>query len=378
MPANIYRSIAGWKCPIHGAFSNLNRCAWPDCQHGLEQSCIDVASPMADKIDTFRRVSWHGRGDDAFHDWQTDSMPSWFGISRPYGYFQNRLIENVPLDQMFHYTSVDGALAILQSDRLRFTDYAYLNDTQEVTYGLEVIRSMLSSDPDSASSQALAKLKAFMEEGDPFSPYNIYTASFSTEADSLSQFRLYGPISLGFKSNPIGFGFFKGDSHFAHVVYDPEKQAELIKTFFDLLKQSENIDEALIKSDETKQISTDSIVSHLLQIVAFFKHPAFSDEREVRIMYSEPLEILDKFGQEVARRQFRTSGGLIAPFTDTSDMARQSSTDAGEISPKLPLKSVVIGPVAQAGALARGMRDLLSAQGYHDVEVSLSETPFRT
>ena len=55
-----------------------------------------------------------------------------------------------------------------------------------------------------------------------------------------------------------------------------------------------------------------------------------------------------------------------------------SKTSVDSLSQKLPLKSVVIGPVAQAQALAKGMRDLLSAEGYEDVEVSVSEAPFRS
>ncbi len=379
MTSNIYQSLAGWKCPIHGVHSNLNRCAWPDCEHGLDQNSCDAMNFGSNKTKTFHRVSWCGLGEGVFHDWQTDVMPSWFGVSRPYEYFRSQITKDAPPDQMFHYTSVDGALAILQTDRLRFTDYAYLNDTREVTYGLDVIRSVLGSDLDLSVSQALTKLASYLKDGNPFSPYNIYTASFSSESDSLSQFRLYGPVSLGFEASPIGFGFFKGDSHLAHVVYDSTKQAQLIKTLFNLLKQSEEKDAVLVKSDVAKQISTDYIIDHLLRIVAFFKHPAFSDEREMRIMYSEPLEIMDKVGKKIARRQFRTSGGLIAPFTDTFDMMNPSSSsdEGGGVPKKLPLKSVVIGPVAQAEALASGIRDLLSEQGYPDVEVSLSEAPFR-
>ena len=96
-------------------------------------------------------------------------------------------------------------------------------------------------------------------------------------------------------------------------------------------------------------------------------------------MYSEPQAIMEKFGQMTAKRQFRASGDLIIPFTDTFDMYRPSSSGEEErLPPMLPLKSVVIGPVAQAEALANGMRNLLSAEGYHDVVVSLSEAPFRT
>jgi hypothetical protein len=379
MPSTISRSLGGWNCPIHGGFSNLNRCAWPDCPNGVVESSVNANIPGLDKVDTFHRLSWDGLSGDTFYDWQTGNSPSSLGISRPYSYFQNKLIKRVPLDQMSHYTSAEGALAILQSGSLRFTDYAYLNDTREVTYGLDIARSVLNTDAFIAGSQVLTKLKAHIEDGDPFSPYNIYTASFSSDPDSLSQFRLYGPVALGFEANSIGFGYPKGELHLGHVVYDSDQQAQLIETFFDLVKQSEKKDAAGIKRDGMRQITTEFLVNYLLRILALFKHPTFSDEREVRLLYAEPLEIMDQFEEETAHRQFRISDGLIIPFTDTSSTTRIFRSDKPTQTPQnLPLKSVAIGPTTQAEALARGMRDLLSSEGYHDVEVSLSEAPLRS
>jgi hypothetical protein len=194
MPSTIFQTFGGWDCPIHGGYSNLDRCAWPGCPNGVVESSVDVNILGLDKVNTFHRVSWAGLSGGTFYDWQTDDLPSWFGISRPYSYFENKLIKKVSLDQMSHYTSAEGALGILQSGSLRFTDYAYLNDTREVTYGLDIMRSVLNTDAIIAGSQVLTKLKAHIEDGDPFSPYNIYTASFSSDPDSLSQFRLYGAL----------------------------------------------------------------------------------------------------------------------------------------------------------------------------------------
>ncbi|WP_078541239.1 DUF2971 domain-containing protein [Thioclava sp. DLFJ5-1] len=372
--------VPTWKCPVHGGFGNLNRCPWPKCKHGVEANSLQVPRLLGgETIETFHRVKWIGLDGDEYYDWQTEALPNWFKIGRPYSYFANKIKESVRLDQMFHYTSADGALAILQSGRMRFTDYSYLNDTREITHGLDVVRSVLEDEISVSDSPALTDLKSHLDDVDPFSPYNIYTTSFSSDPDSLSQFRLYGPVALGFEANPNGFGFFKGEIHFDRIVYDPEKQAQLIRTFLNILKQSEDKDAALIESNASKKVTTDYLTSHLLNITSFFKHRAFSDEREVRLVYSEPQKIMEKFGQLTARRQFRATGGLIVPFTDTFDMYQPSFSDKEEqLPPKLPLKSVIIGPVTQAEALANGMRNLLIAEGYHDAVVSLSEAPFRT
>lgn len=357
-----YYQSMGWNCPVHGGFGNLNLCAWPNCEHGIREDCVEAETAPRMEARVFHRVSWHDLNGNEYHDWQTNKLPTWFKMGRPFSYFANKIKESVRLDQMFHYTSADGALAILQSGRMRFTDYAYLNDMREITHGLDVIHSVLEDETHTVGSPALAELKAHLEDVNPFSSYNIYTTSFSSDPDSLSQFRLYGPVALGFEANPNSFGFFKGDIRFDHVVYDREKQVLLIQTFFNLVKQSEVKDAELIKSDESKQVTADYLTSQLLGIASFFKHRAFSDEREVRLVYSEPLESMENFGQETAKRQFRASGGFIVPFTDTFDMYRQSSIgDELHLPPKLPLKSVVIGPVAQAEALANGICATCSA-----------------
>ncbi|MBL3567474.1 hypothetical protein JMM59_21080, partial [Rhodovulum sulfidophilum] len=217
MSDSVYRH-PGWQCPVHGGFGSLNRCAWPGCPHGVEGNSLEVSAMFEGKpAETFHRVSWDGLDRDAYYEWRTEKLPHWFGIGQPYSYFANKIKESVRLDQMFHYTSAEGALAILQSGRMRFTDYAYLNDTREITYGLDVIRSVLEGETHISVSPALADLKAHLDDVDPVSSYNLYTASFSSDSDSLSQFRLYGPVALGFDVNPIGFGSFKGDTYFDHV-----------------------------------------------------------------------------------------------------------------------------------------------------------------
>jgi hypothetical protein len=379
MSKEIFQTLVPWHCPIHGGFSKLNRCAWPDCPHGVADRTVVAKIPGIDRVNTFNRVLWRGVDQDLFFDWQSGTMPSWFGISRPYNYFEIKLIEEDSPDRMFHYTSAEGALAILQSGCMRFTDYAYLNDTREVTYGFDVMRKVLGDDTDLVNSVALSKLRIHLEEEDPLSPYNIYTASFSAAPDSLSQFRLYGPIALGFETNPIGFGYPKGDSHLGRVVYQLEKQIKLLQTFFSIVKQSEEYDTSCDEEVKSKSITMEYLVYQLLRISALFKHPTFSDEKEIRLLYYEPLDIMGHFKQDTAQRQFKISGGLIVPFTDTLNTTRVFSSDENPKTPKkLPLKSVVIGPSAQAKVLASGMRDLLNNLGYREVEISLSEAPLRS
>jgi hypothetical protein len=134
---SIIHQIIGWNCPTHGGFSNLNRWAWPDCLHGVAGSTVKALDPVLKGEREFSRLSWIGPESSSFHDWQT-VKPSWLSLPRAYSYFETKILSANSTRRMSHYTSVDGALAIIQSNRIRFTDYRYLNDKRELTYAVDL------------------------------------------------------------------------------------------------------------------------------------------------------------------------------------------------------------------------------------------------
>lgn len=52
---------------------------------------------------------------------------------------KNFPIFNPPEDRVYHYTSVEAAKSILESENLRLCNISHTNDENEVNYGLELI-----------------------------------------------------------------------------------------------------------------------------------------------------------------------------------------------------------------------------------------------
>ena len=50
-----------------------------------------------------------------------------------------------PEIDLYHYTSIESLMSILQNETIRLTDYRFLNDTQELSYALAWLKSILQS-----------------------------------------------------------------------------------------------------------------------------------------------------------------------------------------------------------------------------------------
>ena len=114
-------------------------------------------------------------------------------------------------DLIYHYTSADGLLGILKSNHLRMTNVMFLNDSRELSHGLDVLFdqviqpiSQLGNDYKASSDGLMTVLDAFIEQLKESCPF--YTASFCRNGDKLRQWTSYCPnggYSIGFNRAAI-------------------------------------------------------------------------------------------------------------------------------------------------------------------------------
>lgn len=106
------------------------------------------------------------------------------------------------IESIFHYTNVNGALGILRSGKLWFTERRHLNDPSEVSHAVDMMREVLSTSPNI--------LNHFNQNTDnTLMSSDFYISSFSTQPDDLSQWRCYAAdgkgVSLGFSRKKFSF-----------------------------------------------------------------------------------------------------------------------------------------------------------------------------
>ncbi len=296
-----------------------------------------------------------------------------------------------PPEVIYHYTTKEGLLGIIENGEIWASDLRYLNDAAEFHLAFELIESEMRSTPE---IQALLRpdppmgLGRLMEQAVyPATPKiyrdeisrgillevtsQIITAmnkqkthlcicSFSEERDCLSQWRGYGQygaaFSIGLYSKSIQ-GMAAGEKFtLGKCIYDPKEQTALIQRFFKcVLEEGLNTDR-----NEKFEVWAKAFLE-LFKCVPLIKHRKFEEEKEWRLI-SPHLRPNDP------RLQFRDGVSMIVPYLCFPLKTEEQP---------LKIHSITVGPCPHKELSMTSVKSFLSSKGLDDVKVLLSEVPYR-
>jgi len=272
---------------------------------------------------------------------------------------------------LYHYTGANGLYGILNTKQIWATSYRYMSDAREFEYGFDLIselyppeedkvRGLLSDTPsveyikDSIYAGLIKRWKIYYKSD------CIFVASFSSKGDSLGQWRGYAGLHSGYS---LGFNFkeiesINPDTRLVACCYDKSKQLDGIKRI---------IDEYLPQMKSAEREGPHELLakaywaaSDIALLAATLKHPAFEEEEEWRLVVG-PLEANNE------RICYRPGKRLIIPYVNI-----------GFGPSELPLKRIIVGPGPHQERNAASLRQMLILHRFKDVEVSISDAPFRT
>lgn len=361
-----YNMMLPLVCGDHHEHGVLGACPHPACPNGTaaaEEWIVSHPPGLDQRV--YRRTCWDmGSGG---RTWTWEGHESLF-LSVPRVFWREAeragWVPTFPANlRGYQYTSLEGFLGILRSGELWLSDYSYLNDTAELDHGVAMAR-MAFLEVAGERSQSRAMLKA--QSNPDISKHRICVTSFSMDPDSLSQWRAYGPVAVGFDLWGLGFGY-SNTVRTGPVVYNPAHQSAMLRLLAHLNATAWERERPSEKR-RLRSLYFDN-VDRLLDVVAFFKNAGFADERELRMVHTENSDVFEKFGMAPFPERFRVSSGLIVPYVTTKDLAKDAP-DA------LPISEVVIGPGPNAERLLHGVQRALSAHGYN-VPVRLSGITYR-
>lgn len=259
--------------------------------------------------------------------------------------------ENPPI---FHYTKMETFSKIVANQSFRFTDYRYLNDTQEFVWGIKQLKNTLENLKGKTA-------KLILENLGTLNKVELYVASFSLEPDLLSQWRAYGDNGKGVSSgvNPIAMLKVFGASFFhGKVIYDSKKQTIRIKRVVNA--SFEYFEKKVMTSKDIE-----SIVRYLSLTIATFKHQSFIEEREYRLFVFS----------NTPQRPYWLEEGLNSetkPFycIKTADLPIQEF---------LPIEKIFIGPSNDFYSSEIFVRKLFEANKYefNSSNIVKSKIPYR-
>ncbi|TXT36351.1 MAG: hypothetical protein FD135_4348, partial [Comamonadaceae bacterium] len=349
------------KCPEHGTLGILP-CAWPGCRNGLddhefeEKSLIEGSKPRI-----WKRREWKSPLGGQYYSWEGNELPNWFHAPQTF-WNEARRLQLVPAsypDTIYHYTSIEGFLGIVRTRSVWMTDFSYLNDRREVRYGLDLLLEVVNAMHSTATRGDVQCLLSAWRDKLAASSNRVCITSFSGEDDSLSQWRAYGPIAIGFPVHPLALHVDQG--RLQPVEYELATQKKLVQIYVQHLVSAFEADMDENRLDRISDVYHKS--DRLLELAVFFKDPAFRSENEYRLVYIDYPDVLNSFGVESPPRSFRVARGRIVPYVPSTEVLKSEHR-----SFPLEISEVVLGPESDE-LLEQGVREFLHENGLPDVEV---------
>jgi hypothetical protein len=365
------------RCATHVSGFHGHPCAWPECIFGIAANQFPDRSENGTAV--WERVRIDSYSGDERYFWRS-SGSAWSSLEKDLRTREFALAqrEDHTNEHVYHYTTVAAFKQIIETQELWLSDYAYLNDSSEITHGLALAGDVFETSPaaDKGCGDLFRSFLSLAPEDQP----RICVACFSFERDSLTQWKGYGAGTLGisFGIDATAFARSTGNMHTARytsVVYRDTVKRHLLRTFahdWGLLLGRDRAagDGHLDSYEKIARI-------YFFELLAMLKHESFRDEREFRIIYQEHSRLFAGASLDLAPKRFRIAGPLIVPFTSTRDMSSlRLARGQGSDGSRIAIIDVVVGPHALKDLAASGIREFLHEHGY-DVDVEPSRVPFR-
>lgn len=283
----------------------------------------------------------------------------------------NRIYEPKVGERLYHYCDGNSFAAICSSGRLRLNDLFAMNDFMELHWGYHIWELAAGEMLDEVGKDFLDKIDEIVSD----SGFHLLLVGscFSLDGDVLSQWRAYSNDGSGYA---IGFDATvlpKLQVRPLRVLYDKRQQIEEAKLFIKSIHHVKKKEELKFGSDFFNACAVFACD------LAAFKNPAFSEEKEIRIVHvldfvpsNQTLKLVDKggeaFDQAVAGEEvkFRMKDEIPVAYIDID------FTNAGKIN---PVKDVVLGP--KNNAIVPGISIFLETLGVGNVNIRQSKATYR-
>jgi Protein of unknown function (DUF2971) len=296
-------------------------------------------------------------------------------------------ISQVPPANLYHYTSLDVLLKILNSGILWASNLRYLNDSSEYAHLLVVVDRRVQELLVKADGQRAAHLALLSRILRKNMDRDVFAACFSTKKDDLNQWRGYCPPGLG-----VCIGFpsvaLRATTHFAAatewvkdalqlnedallsqlgpvpVLNEDAPLSQLGPVAY--LADDSRFDAVIEKACEppTQEFNSSPAFVGLLtaSIAQFYKHDSFREEQEWRIH----VGATPRTGK-VEGVQFRIGKSTLVPYVEIQLRSRQPAF----------ISEIIVGPSPNISLSVEAVRALLAEHKMYDVPVTPSAVPYR-
>ncbi len=324
-------------------------------------------------------------------------------------------------NNIWHYTTLNGLMGVLESQRLWASDYRHLNDCTELSYARSVLQDQLSQSVIHLVSQQYNQnsvAKSIIDNGggvDRFAAEETRDTidilckgltegkSLSTipcilsfclcainnkniqSGGLLSQWRGYGPdggYAIVFNLSEMLKYFMKECELFRYAISDYgdvcyeydnlNKEHDLYAHLDRIIDFASNFYRYRIGSIAKPEV-TGEVVGSLAHCLTRFKHIGFEEEKEFRFFVfpfedeialnkiEPPVKNGKLFKKIHSRKRLGTSVPYVELFEETL---------------RLPIQRIIVGPHKEKDKRAASLRIYLKSQGIYDIKVDCSDIPY--
>jgi hypothetical protein len=209
-----------------------------------------------------------------------------------------------------------------------------LNDTSELKYAGEVMRDAIfeyfDDRGDKEEQSFLNQLFTWVFSAFTDAKYHLFIAAFTEEGNLLSQWRSYTTqgkgVSIGFEPKFLLRNIKSQNLKIAKCLYQAPEQKELFHDLLDKMlitfnQERHTYDSSGFSPSEKYLGIINKFIGDFLQVFSIVKHPAFSEEKEWRI-------ISPYFPNcTVPEIKFREGASVLIPYIelDLSDIRREET-----------------------------------------------------
>lgn len=291
--------------------------------------------------------------------------------------FCKTLESQEPPQTIYHYTNDVGLKGILETGQLWLTDIFNLNDPSELSHGFSHAVNILNDRAANGSPESKLFARSFSDfhQRAMQETAHYFVCSFSMDGADLGQWRAYADngrgYALGFDAKVLENVFTKEDGILIpnnctfQVTYKDAALADihhqLIENMFKLisLPRGKDLDSTSINA-YMRELSI-SLSVYVLRAALFFKHEAYSNEKEYRFLQVHRADL----PPPNVKRRYRSY-----------ELVKYREFDWSRLSAGA-LKRIVVGPAADQSKAARFAENCLVAFNVGDVEIAYSKIPYR-
>lgn len=366
-------------------------CPYPNCKEGIKSDkFIDKGFPInnSGKIEyhheeTYIRKSWN--------DLKGNTTYKWINENQPLTYIHNIIYDEIyknfkdkRYETIYHYTTIDTLYKILESNELWLTEWRCTNDSSEIKHGLQLVNEF---------NKDQLELERVVNKN------NYFITSFSYEINKVTLFDRYANkaegVAIEFDTNSYDNArksFWYKNLEFVKlmpVIYDEETQKKILQYAFYIYEISkqwlcESKDfytsaNKLISKKKRGKLIKKYFLTTLEEIISFFKHPSFEDERETRWLFRYDKKFIKKHKlHTIEMKNFNEKNYFTSSDVHNMSYEKAYGFQKLENKIKLPIKSIILGSrVQNKEQVVTEIKKQCLKFCFEDVEIKISDLPYK-